>query len=433
MSYQKEETKSLMKNVSVQHYQYCESEDFDSHLRRRCYNLPVGKILTVLVVALFGVAGLLIGQLVVGRPTTHSDIDDADVKAMVEVTPDGQYHVHRNVTFVPDETTFAQLATELLPPWYQASLMAVEDTLDNKKNNNINNNHKNSIAPDQVQGCRKALLMTRDLLDVFAPVFATPPSSRNLWRKLRKLYKEGYEKVGYLQDLDHSGVDYSDALLRQRVTQVLLWRDEFNTFQHKHRISYLFRHAADTNTNKCNRHAPLATSQKFWSNDNEDLPCGSDLALVTLRQLAVLQLTHAQYYWNQIQDYDSVVDELREEHFHNLRKQLRAHVDVFGGNTDSPLLLPDILNTGTTEMDTLDKAQHLLGAINDLWTAYHIYETRGTHGKEQKELVQQMDDAWTEFRQWAVDKDLAGVIQAALDSSTSTSTTDVSTTSSLQP
>jgi len=90
------------------------------------------------------------------------------------------------------------------------------------------------ISPANVKEVRRALLMTRNMLDVFGPVFPSTMrhgKDKSLWRQLRKQYRNGYQKMGYLKDLD--GLTYSQELLKERVKDVMDWKLEFMAFQKK--------------------------------------------------------------------------------------------------------------------------------------------------------------------------------------------------------
>ena len=61
-----------------------------------------------------------------------------------------------------------------------------------------------TVLPGEVAQARKVLLQTRDLLDVFSPVFPRTNKHNDLWVELRLQYKQGYEIVGEFLDLNHA-------------------------------------------------------------------------------------------------------------------------------------------------------------------------------------------------------------------------------------
>ena len=98
--------------------------------------------------------------------------------------------------------TFAELASFALLPWYEASRVAVIS----------DGAWAASIGPETVAPIRKVLLIARDMLDVFSPVFPDQDKGhrylakagnnndrdRSLWKELRTLYRRGYEEMGEL-------------------------------------------------------------------------------------------------------------------------------------------------------------------------------------------------------------------------------------------
>ena len=81
---------------------------------------------------------------------------------------------------------------------------------------------------------RIALLQTRDLLDVFSPVFPRTNKHNDLWVELRLQYKQGYEIVGEFLDLNHAHIEYTQATCDARRKEVLDWISDFYTFLDAH-------------------------------------------------------------------------------------------------------------------------------------------------------------------------------------------------------
>jgi len=130
----------------------------------------------------------------------------------------------------PKTTTFAELAEIMVLPWYEASIMAI--TKDKA--------WKHGISPINCHQVRRSLLMTRDMLDVFGPVFPGPTKhekkDNSTWRKLRLQYRHGYQTIGRLQDL--RGLEYSKKELEKRIHAVHEWKKEFLEFQKKEDIHH---------------------------------------------------------------------------------------------------------------------------------------------------------------------------------------------------
>lgn len=342
---------------------------------------PVGLVLMVL-----SILGAIVVVFSHRPPNLQPQIDAA--KAQVHKDEDGVYSV-TYPTKAPPGMTYAELANRMLPPWYEATLIAVEQDLDNDQ-----------MQPSTVAKARKVLLMTRSLLDVFSPVY----SEHSLWRELRKQFKHGYELVGYFQDLDHSGVDYNEELLEKRLKDVVDWTVGFALFRQEHHVEqFVFLGAKP---DQCTRQK---SSHLFWT-DMPVLPCGSDSAHASVQNLAHVQLTNAVGYWQMIHNYTSVIPVEREEQFHNLRKELRIFLDEYKLFGDVLLEDPD-----EDALNILDEAQTKLGDINDAWTAYDIYTTEKTHKKDQEALAIQIDGLWLDFLTWASQNDLPSVMQSMLD------------------
>jgi len=115
-------------------------------------------------------------------------------------------------------TGFSDLAKSYVPRQYN-TMLPLMGKLD-----------QNSL-PSNVYLVRKALLTTRDLLDVFSPVFANNVNGADLWELLRESFDEGYTLVGDFQDLDHSKVNYTQADLNQRLGACLDWKSRFEQLQ----------------------------------------------------------------------------------------------------------------------------------------------------------------------------------------------------------
>lgn len=338
-----------------------------------------------------------------------------DDQNQVEVSPEGVYsvnyvtinnssstssvdNVNGNATTLgrSAEKMFAELALTMLPPWYTASRMAMRDALQG-----------DTMHPSNVKHARQVLLTTRDLLDVFSPVYPT----WGMWGGVRNLYKDGYELVGYYQDLDHAHVAYSKTLWNQRRDDVLAWKKHFE-FYDSHRDIHSFL-KNDVDRSGCYDHSE---SHLFWGELNGYLPCGNDMATASLQKLATVQLNNAMVLLATIVTFDKVLNEYYQETFHDFRKEIRSVLDewkLFG-----TALFPtadDRKSPIRRSLKTLKQAFKRLGHINDNWTAYHLYRTKHSHKAERKKLAIEINTGWDDFKDWVTSVNLAGAIQSLLD------------------
>ena len=320
-----------------------------------------------------------------------------DYKKYVHMSKEGEYSVTypQNLT---NDKTFGELSKIMLPPWLEASLMSLKDL-------------PADVDPSEVKNTRDTLLTTRDLLDVFSPVYG----NKALFGKLRDQFKIGYETVGYFQDLDHSGVEHSENLWEQRRTDVLNWKKNFVAFVGTHGIrGYIMVGVTD----KCTRRK--RESHLFWEELDGPLPCGSDLASASLAKLAVVQLAKSIEYLQSVLTFDAVLlDESHQEEYHNLRKELRSFLDEY--DLFGTVLLMEGSADGTNisnNLRTLKKARKLLGDVNDDWTAYHIYADEETNydksSDKMTDLGDQINKKWGDFKDWAQTNNLIGSIQSLL-------------------
>ncbi len=390
---------------------------------------------------------MVFGSMVAIRKAFNSDPNDttptsvlgrakaAKSKVVYEVgggdgnNDEGEYSVDWGTDIGP-ATTFADLAKIMLLPWYEASIMAVlEDPA-----------WESGILPGNIKPIRRTLLITRDMLDVFSPVFPDTPDplkaarretkrkknkknkkpkknkDRSVWKELRTLYRHGYQLAGELHDL--KGLTYSDQLLEERVNAVLDWKREFLEYQKTHEIRrYLYQDGIGMDPNGCYYHK---ASHLFWADyAKEDLPCGNDSGPKSLRALTSAQLEHSLGYLDIIEDYTTVMSRDHEINFHNLRKELRIFVDEY--NLFGNVLVPnnndetgDIPVKLQERMDFLDKTQKKLGDINDKWTAHDVYVQDDSHPQKQLELANQTDALWAAFLKWEHKHNLRGVIEEVL-------------------
>lgn len=382
---------------------------------------------SVVVLMVLMMAVVVVLYLALSHRSSTRALDDASnavlLYTLADRTPDGDYAVRyaRNVTV---NTTFADMARILLPSWYQATRLALEEdvTDDDVGDDSSGSPSNHTMNPATIQNARKVLLKTRDLLDVCSPVFPT----NGMWKRVRSYFRDGYQVLGEYQDLDHAHVAYSPELWKDRRQAVLDWKAGFERFARRNdNLLPFFFHGVDPNG--CYSHDE---SHLFWgeledsdygykhtgrgdSTPARSLPCGTDLATDSLQQLGTVQLTKALTYWKQVSAYESVLSVEHRENFHNLRKELRSFIDEY--DLVGSVMFPADMSRVKRYMKTLKTARGLLGQINDDWTAYDIYVTRNEHKKEQTILAVQIDDEWHAFLVWAQKKDLEGTIQGVMD------------------
>ena len=74
---------------------------------------------------------------------------------------------------ISSDILFADLAAMLLPPYFQQTVNLCMSTLiESNQTNNTNFNPRTSVMPNEVYILRKTILKTRDLFDVFSPVYS---------------------------------------------------------------------------------------------------------------------------------------------------------------------------------------------------------------------------------------------------------------------
>lgn len=380
------------------------------------------------VIAVGGMAEFIVSERKSAshNAATMSNATTTDFSDLVHVSDIGEYSVTypRNLT---TNDTFADLASLMLPVWLEASLMSLSVlTVD--------------VDPAAVKGTRKCLLTTRDLLDVFSPVYSNRTSQ---WRDLRDQYKRGYELVGTFQDLDHGNVTYDATLWRERRTAVLQWKAAFVRYEGLHDAkvrSFLL----NPKPRGCYHHKE---SHLFWSeliddgdDDDDDtdtpdrplpLPRGNDLATPSVQQLARVQLNHALKYLSSILAYDTVLSREHQLQYHNLRKEIRSFLDVY--RLFGFVLFPNVDAADdrnfATAIDTLTESRQVLGNLNDHWEKLNLYREKKLHVEQQPVLEQQIAQLWNQFKEWSTRQHLAGAIQCLMDRMTMVGTSSTTTSS----
>mmetsp|Transcript_40747 Transcript_40747/g.85599 ORF Transcript_40747/g.85599 Transcript_40747/m.85599 type:complete len:736 (+) Transcript_40747:73-2280(+) len=291
-----------------------------------------------------------------------------------------------NFSSIPDNISFADLAAVMLPPYFQKAVVLCASTItpaeiQSDKNGSPfdkaeDESHRQrvnttSLMPGEVYLLREQMLKTRDLLDIFSPVYFkhssldnyedeasrmkhlswgegghkidltlesdrpgkakkkrdTSESSDNvdgdkanteikdLWRSLRKFLDDGYTLIGEFQDLDHARIRYTPEQLAKYQLLVWDWYDEFDQFieNHQDHISlYLFfpckkKHPSSKHA-RC-RHTHSHSSHLFWADTPKNkLPDGNkEMASSALMRLGRLQLERASEYLRQSLTFDHMI------------------------------------------------------------------------------------------------------------------------------
>lgn len=303
--------------------------------------------------------------------------------------------------FAPDvaneTTTFQQLAHSMVPSWYATTLCIMPIFTP-------------TVLPGDVYKARKILLKTRDLFDVFSPVYPNTTSDDNvssvdLWKETRHHLNVGYMIVGEFQDLHNAHIIYTQAQMEDLRKEVLDWKHAFDDFRASN--PNVVDYVASPSPLSFRHHE----SHLFWG-DATTLPSGTDSATSSLRIIGTMQLKRALQYLYSVFSYASVMDEYAHAHYHNLRKELRSIVDeyeLFGS-----VMYPDTERVHSS-MDVLTTARKLLGDINDDWTAYSFYVENDEQYGEQTRLARAIDEAWAYFQLWVHESKFEGAIQYLLD------------------
>ena len=105
------------------------------------------------------------------------------------------------------------------------------------------------VQPGDVYKSRKILLKTRDLVDVFSPVYKNDTilndDEDDMWSLIRHHLNIGYVVVGEFQDLHNAHVLYAQELMEQRRNVVLAWKSDFEQFQETHDALFFLQSSRD--------------------------------------------------------------------------------------------------------------------------------------------------------------------------------------------
>lgn len=276
--------------------------------------------------------------------------------AQSSIIPQGYSTSTTSLTLTPD-ILYGDLAALVIPPYFQETVDLCISTIHAISSNTT------SAMPDEVSKLRKNMLKTRDLFDIFSPVYSKHSSlgafeqllddssskhlswvnglgvyeltlqqhdgkrhnkkirkkeeeSMNreidLWLTLRHFLDNGYELIGRFQDLDHAKIKYTSTQLAKYQIQVWRWNEEFLNFveDNRHHISlYLSlpckrKHQMHHNCSHSHSHS----SHLIWG-DAKELPDGNwDSATLVLGKLGAAQLERAEMYLRDALTYDHIID-----------------------------------------------------------------------------------------------------------------------------
>mmetsp|Transcript_24629 Transcript_24629/g.44559 ORF Transcript_24629/g.44559 Transcript_24629/m.44559 type:complete len:921 (-) Transcript_24629:1691-4453(-) len=316
-------------------------------------------------------------------------------------------------------TSFAELAQAMLPAWY--TLLWTKLPILSM-----------SLMPEDVYKTRKIMLKTRDLLDIFSPVYPNRTSiqmsttttgsqrhqDQDLFILIRKYLDEGYTKVGEFQDLHNAHVIYSHDQLNELREIVLEWKKDFEAFDQTHNVTQFLATPTPTGSYHHKKESRL-----FWNanttlpNNKQHHPFGNDMATFSLQMVGTRQLSRSLMYLRLAYPYESVLQERAHEHFHNLRKELRSLADEF--ELFQWVMFPMTSETNNS-FKVLKSARKRLGDINDDWTAYTIYVENNEYHKEQKRLANRINASWVRFKQWTKEVNLHSILHLLKYSMSST-------------
>eukprot|EP00696_Hemimastix_kukwesjijk_P012874 gnl/Hemi2/26193_TR8790_c0_g1_i1.p1 gnl/Hemi2/26193_TR8790_c0_g1~~gnl/Hemi2/26193_TR8790_c0_g1_i1.p1 ORF type:complete len:336 (+),score=125.83 gnl/Hemi2/26193_TR8790_c0_g1_i1:138-1145(+) len=290
-----------------------------------------------------------------------------------------------------EDPSYGDLAAQTIPPLLSKAL-GLLPTLNA------------TTLPQDVSSLRKAILYAREMLDIFVFSYPNSTNGTDVWRMVRKDLDIGYTLIGDFQDLNHSGVNYTQQELVERRTKCLNWLLQFsnNTLIYDY-ADFVLAAAHDQLFERSGK----VLSQFYW-NDAEVRPDPSISGLQNVAYLVNGMLIMA------IRRYDSVtaltditVDETHTL-FHNYRKLSRGILSVpqyfpsvFTFNITSKASAP----AATAHCDPLDALTQVgnlyshFGDVNDAVTAYQILVEQKQHKKAAMQRALVLGD-WQELRDW---------------------------------
>jgi len=283
-----------------------------------------------------------------------------------------------------DKLSYGQLANSSIPPKYFSLLVDLPSL-------------NSSTQPWAVHTLRKDIGFFRDLLDMFVYAFdncSSSPSAKNddctdYWALLRKDVNDGYTLIGNYQDLNHSGVNYTNAQRLQLLDTCLSWLQTFNDDMKTYDYAAVVYTAQPDQMFERDK---SKLSPYFWG----QVQPTPDLSFTGLENLAVLEyalaLESANLY-STVMSLSEVYTNKNHSIFHGYRKLSRSIISVASFN------VLDTLNCTTDAMNTTVNMYNNFGNLNDEVTAYQFYKANGDQGQEsieQKIVVA----GWASLQQW---------------------------------
>jgi len=248
-----------------------------------------------------------------------------------------------------------------------------------------------STQPWEVHTLRKNIGYFRDLLDMFVYAFnnCTGDSCTDLWGKLRKDVNDGYTLIGNYQDLNHSGVNYTNAQRIQLLDVCLSWLDNFTKDMKTYDYASVVW-TADPNAMFVRPKSKL--SPYFWG---QVVPI-PDLAITGLQNLAILEYAlslESVLNYTTVMTLPEVYTTQNHSIFHGYRKLSRSILSI------ATYSVFDKLSCTENALAIVLDMYNNFGNLNDEVTAYQIYKENGEQEEEQEEKVIVIA-GWAQLQKW---------------------------------
>lgn len=278
-----------------------------------------------------------------------------------------------------------------------------------------------------VKAFRKSLLKLRDQLDMYPHVYVRglKDADAEPWLQLRRAVDDGYDLVGDFKDLfDTQGlelatvdpvtgvrsegvspgdVDYKPKELERRREAIRAWAESFFAAKHLEASRQLLSSPSQTLQNPRRRDL----SELFWGGVSVGPKPGLS-GLENVARLCEAQLKSARHELHELKDVKDLVEEGATEHFHEVRKRMRAAANVLA---QSPEIVGEH-EARATELRT--KVQRFVaeyGEIEDL-----IVRREGlTDSGKKKDLAKRIDGRWDELRKHQEKENLAAALKELED------------------
>ena len=281
---------------------------------------------------------------------------------------------------------------------------------------------------------RKSILKIRTLLDIFAHTFPkcakkSCKKSTDHWEKARQFLDKGYELIGDYKDIwdvkdlakkpvEAEAKDYTKEELKEiekKREAVLDWLEEFQT---KKTVSRLLEWQKENDTIKAPKRKKSTLSQQFWGAVDFS-PQPHEAGLGQLRELVetLLKVVLSKKHFEAVSriSHKDILEYEKSEHFHDLRKKVRAVLTLTGrqksGEVTHGYIEGLITETqkGSTIMAKVSEMVDRYGAINDLLTKMHRVEKKLKKADKRDEkklkkkiikIAEKISPLWEETKQW---------------------------------